>query len=81
MDNGRSGQEFTAQYHRCLVKFTLSLLMCLATHEWQAMTFYKGQAAAWEGCMAATSVGGYGLFAGGFYSNVHYSTVDAYAVV
>ena len=30
--------------------------MCLATHEWQAMIFYKGQAAAWEGCIAAPMV-------------------------
>lgn len=30
--------------------------MGLATHEWQAMTFYKRQAAAWEGCIAAPMV-------------------------
>lgn len=30
--------------------------MCLATHEWQAMIFYKGQAAAWAGCIAAPMV-------------------------
>ena len=30
--------------------------MCLATHEWQAMIFYKGQAAAWEGCIVAPMV-------------------------